>query len=360
MTAAFSWPAVLGALLDRGELAADTCRAAMAQIVAGEASPAQIAGFAVALRAKGETAAEVAGLVAAMMDVAVPLPFAGPALDIVGTGGDQLHSVNISTIASIVAAGAGATVIKHGNRAASSSCGSADVLAELGVRIDLDPDGVSRCIDRAGIGFCFAPTFHPALRHAGPPRRELGIPTVFNILGPLANPARPAASLVGAADVRLAPVMAQVFAESGRRAMVVRGSDGLDEVTVSGPTQVWDATEAAIGAQVRATEVAPGDAGLAESPVADLVGGDAPANAAIARAVLAGETDGTLGAVRAAVLLNAALALVVWDAAIGADEFGPTGDSAADRLRRAVPAAAESIDSGRAAGVLARWVAACA
>lgn len=356
MTDAFSWPAVLGALLDRGELAADTCRAAMAQIVAGEATPAQIAGFAVALRAKGETAAEVAGLVAAMLDVAVPLPYAGPALDIVGTGGDQLHSVNISTIAAIVAAGAGATVIKHGNRAASSQCGSADVLAELGVRIDLDPDGVSRCIDQAGIGFCFAPTFHPALRHAGPPRRELGIPTVFNILGPLANPARPAASLVGAADVRLAPVMAQVFADGGRRAMVVRGSDGLDEVTVSGPTQVWDATCPGPAGHVRETEVSPARAGVPESPVADLVGGDAATNAAIARAVLAGDTGGNLGAVRAAVLLNAGLALVVWDAAIEAGDYGPVTDSAVDRLQRALPVAAESIDSGRAAGVLARWV----
>jgi anthranilate phosphoribosyltransferase len=197
MTGGFNWGDTLGALLDGGSLTEQQCRAAMAQIVAGDATPAQIAGFVVALRAKGETAPEVIGLVEAMLDVAVPLPYSGPALDIVGTGGDRSHSVNISTLSAIVAAGAGAVVIKHGNRAASSRCGSADVLEELGVRIDLDPDGVLACVDRAGIGFCFAPVFHPAMRFAGPPRRELGIPTVFNILGPLANPAQPSASLVG-------------------------------------------------------------------------------------------------------------------------------------------------------------------
>jgi anthranilate phosphoribosyltransferase len=352
MTTTFAWGGILGALLDGGSLDADTCREAMARIVAGDATPAQIAAFAVALRAKGETAAEVEGLVAAMLEVSLPLAYDGVALDIVGTGGDASHSVNISTLSAIVAAGAGVPVIKHGNRAATSSCGSADVLAELGVKIDLGPEGVVECVDRAGIGFCFAPVFHPALRHAGPARREIGVPTVFNILGPLANPAQPAASLIGAANLRLAPVMARVFADAGRRALVVRGRDGLDEITVEGGTDVWDATTD----DVRIDEVAPEMVGVESAPVADLVGGDAATNAAIARRLLAGEAAGPLAAVRSAVVLNAAAGLVAWDAAAGESRFGSPQESAADRLARAVPAAEQAIDSGRARDVLASWV----
>lgn len=352
MSTDFDWADTLAALLDGGSLSAQQCRAAMAHIVAGEATSAQIAGFVVALRAKGETAPEVIGLVEAMLEVAVPLPYGGPALDIVGTGGDKSHSVNISTLAAIVAAGAGAVVIKHGNRAASSRCGSADVLEQLGVRIDLGPEGVLACVGRTGIGFCFAPVFHPAMRHAGPPRRELGIPTVFNILGPLANPAQPIASLIGAADERMAPLMAQVFAERDFRAMVVRGRDGLDEVTVGAETDVWDVTDEG----VRLDRVDPVSAGLGRYDAGELAGGDAAANARVVRQVLAGEVAGPLAAIRAAVVLNAALALVVWDAATGEGRFGPVLDSAIERLTLAVPVAQESIDAGRADRVLNGWI----
>lgn len=351
MTEGFSWAGVLAELVAGRDLGADDCRAAMSRIVAGEATPAQIAGFAVALRAKGETAQEVSGLVDAMLEVAVPLPFDGPALDIVGTGGDLSHSVNISTIAALVAAGAGATVIKHGNRAATSRCGSADVLEHLGVRIELGPQEVLTCLAEVGIGFAFAPVFHPALRHAGPPRRELGIPTVFNILGPLANPARPRASLIGAADLRLAPIMAEVFAGQGRRAMVVRGRDGLDEVTVGGATDVWDATRA----EVTTASIQPADVGFERRDEEDLRGGDVAVNAATLRSVLEGAVTGPLGTVREAVVLNAALALVVWDAETGETRYGSVTAPVAARLAEAVPAAEEAIDSGRARDVLDRW-----
>ncbi len=352
MTALFNWSGVLTSLINGESLEAHTCRAAMGQIVAGEATPAQIAGFVVGLRAKGETPEEVDGLVEAMLAVAVPLEYSGPALDIVGTGGDRSNSVNISTISAIVAAGAGATVIKHGNRAASSACGSADVLTELGVKVDMGPDGVLACVEEANIGFCFAPVFHPAMRHAGPPRRELGIATVFNILGPLANPAQPSASLVGSADARMAPLIAQVFAGRGLRAMVVRGTDGLDEVTVESATDVWDVT----GVGVRGDSVDPTGAGLRTQDAALLAGGDAAYNAQVAREVLDGADEGAMSAVRTAVLLNTGLALVAWDAATGEGQYGPVSDSATERLARAVPVAAESIDSGRARDVLDRWV----
>lgn len=352
MTDVFNWSGVLTSLINGESLEAQTCRAAMGRIVAGEATPAQIAGFVVALRAKGETPEEVDGLVEAMLAVAVPLEYAGPALDIVGTGGDRSNSVNISTISAIVAAGAGATVIKHGNRAASSACGSADVLTELGVKVDMGPEGVLSCVEEANIGFCFAPVFHPAMRHAGPPRRELGIATVFNILGPLANPAQPSASLVGSADARMAPLIARVFAGRGLRAMVVRGTDGLDEVTVESATDVWDVT----GVGVRGDSVDPIGAGLRTQDAALLAGGDAAYNAKVARDVLDGADEGSMGAVRTAVLLNTGLALVAWDAATGEGRYGPVSDSATERLARAVPVAAESIDSGRARDVLDRWV----
>ena len=352
MTSDFTWSSTLADLVAGTDLDEETCRAAMSRIMAGEATPAQIGGFAVALRAKGETATEVAGLVAAMLDAAEPLPIDRPALDIVGTGGDASHSVNISTLAAIVAGAAGATVVKHGNRAATSRCGSADVLEALGVRIDGSADDVVRTVEEVGIGFAFAPTFHPALRHAGPPRRELGIPTVFNILGPLANPAQPHASLIGAASERLAPVMAQVFVDQGRQVLVVHGSDGLDEITVAGDTEVWESVSGA----VRRDRVSPSAVGWALRDAAELAGGDAQANAAVARALLAGDTSGPMRTIREAVVLNAAAALVAWDALDGGTQYGDQQLPLALRLRAAVPAAQDAIDSGRAEQLLARWV----
>ena len=334
-----SWPAVLTTLLRGDGLSAAETAWAMNEIMAGEATPAQVAGFAVGLRAKGETAAEVAGLVEAMLAHAAPLDAGRPVVDTCGTGGDRAHTVNISTMAALVVAGTGVPVVKHGNRAASSACGSADLLEALGVAVDLPPAGVARCLDVAGIGFCFAPVFHPALRHAAAPRRELGVPTVFNFLGPLTNPARPAAQAVGVADARMAPVMANVLAERGTSALVFRGDDGLDELTVTATSRVWRVRDGVVSAET----FDPADAGVDRASVADLRGGDAGYNAEIARRVFAGER----GAVRDAVVLNAAAALAAYD---------PSDDPLGDQLHRCRGRAEEAIDSGAVREVLERWV----
>jgi anthranilate phosphoribosyltransferase len=349
-----TWPDLLSALLSGRDLQTAEAAWAMEQIMSGDATPAQVAGFVVALRAKGETAAEVAGLVESMLAHAVVVPVDGPALDVVGTGGDRAHTVNISTMAAVVAAAAGARVVKHGNRAASSQTGTADVLEELGVSLALPPEGVLACLDQAGIGFCFAAAYHPAMRHAAAARRELGVPTVFNVLGPLANPARPAAALVGCADARLAPVQAAVLAERGVRALVVRGEDGLDEVTTYVPTRVWDAT--AGDGSVRETEIDPAALGIAAPQPGALRGGDAGRNAAVLRSTLSGEVDPDVAAVRDAVRLNAAAALVTWDAATGATQYGPVSAPVQDRVAAALPVASEALASGAAARVLDRWV----
>lgn len=313
----------------------------MAEIMAGQASPAQVAGFAIGLRAKGETAPEVAGLVAAMLERAAPLTVGGSVVDTCGTGGDRAHTVNISTMAALVVAGAGATVVKHGNRAASSACGSADLLEALGVVVDLPPDGVAACVARAGIGFCFAPVFHPALRHAAVARRELGVPTFFNFLGPLTNPAQPGAQAVGVADASMAPVIAGVLAERGTAALVFRGDDGLDELTTTATSTVW-AIDA--GSVTRQT-LEPTELGLPRAGLADLRGADAEYNAAVARRLL----DGERGPVRDAVLLNAAAGLAALDGGRGA---------LVDRLRPALVRAGEALDGGGAAQALARWASA--
>jgi anthranilate phosphoribosyltransferase len=335
-----SWPAVLGSLLARDDLTTEQAAWAMGEVMDGSASPAQVAGFAVALRAKGETAAEVAGLVETMLSRARPLSVDGPVVDTCGTGGDRSHSVNISTMAALVVAGASVRVVKHGNRAASSTCGSADLLEALGVRIDLEPAGVARCAEEAGIAFCFAPVFHPALRHAAVPRREIGLPTVFNFLGPLTNPARPAFQAVGVADARMAPVMAGVLAARGASALVFRGDDGLDELTTATTSRVWVVS----GGEVTVESVDPASFGVARAPGEALRGGDAAYNASVARALLAGEQ----GPVRDAVLLNAAAALAAVSGSAG---------SVAERLEAELPRAAEAVDSGAAARVLERWVA---
>lgn len=330
----------------------------------GQATDAQVAAFTFGMRAKGETAAEVSGLVAGMLDHAVELHIPGPTLDVVGTGGDGSRSVNISTMAAIVCAAAGARVVKHGNRAASSACGSADVLAELGVAVSLGAGAVAECVAVVGIGFCFAPTFHPAMRHVATVRRELGIPTVFNILGPLANPARPTAQLVGCADARFAPIMGDVLAERGTSALLVRGRDGLDEVTVFGPTDVWDATGSRIGThprgRLRRDVIDAGRLGVAPPATNALVGGDAAFNAGIARQLFGDSTS--LAAIRDAVALNAGAALVAWEAAVErAGSSTGTAERLADqpvheRLERVLPRAYEALDSGAAGALLNRWV----
>jgi anthranilate phosphoribosyltransferase len=336
-----TWPAVLTALMSGAELAADDTAWAMDEIMAGNATSAQIAAFAVLLRAKGETAQELSGLVRTMLDRATPLTVEGRCVDVVGTGADRAHTVNISTMAALVVAGSGRRVVKHGNRAATSSCGTADVLEELGVVIDLPPDGVRRTIDEVGIGFCFAPVYHSGTRHAGPPRRELAVPTVFNFLGPLTNPARVTAAAIGCADTRMAPVMAEVLAARGDTALVFRGDDGLDELTTTTTSSAW----IAVGGTVTRATVDPAALGIAPVDPADLRGADRVFNASVVREVLAGGAP----KVRDAVLLNAAAAIAAYD--------GLEAERLHDALARGLRLAAESVDSGAAAALLDRWVA---
>lgn len=336
-----TWPDVLGALVAGEDLTPAQASWAMGEILAGAATDVQVAGFAVALRAKGETTEEVTGLVEAMYSVMTPISVPGRLLDVVGTGGDRSFSVNISTMAAIVAAGAGARVVKHGNRSASSKAGTADVLEALGVRLDLPAARVAEVAEQAGITFCFAASFHPAMRYAAVPRKELGIGTTFNILGPLANPTKPGAQAIGCADARLAPVMAGVFARRGVDAWVFRGDDGLDELTTTTTSQVW----VVHGGEVRHETVDPRSLGLAPATAEDLRGGDATHNAGVVRRLLAGDT----GPVRDAVLLNAGAALAVYDA---------PGEPVADALAAGIARAAEAVDSGAAQSTLERWVAA--
>ena len=339
MTASHSWPGVLSSLIAGQDLSAGQASWAMGEILAGEATPAQIAGFAVALRAKGETIDELEGLVAAMYEHATPILVSGRVLDVVGTGGDRSMSVNISTMAAIVAAGAGAPVVKHGNRSASSEAGSADVLEALGIRLDLPASAVARVGEEVGITFCFAAAFHPALRHAAVARRELGVATTFNVLGPLAHPARPGAQAIGCADARMAPLMAGVFARRGVDAWVFRGDDGLDELTTTTTSRVW----AVDGGQVRQHTVDPARFGLGGGTAEGLRGRDAAYNAGVVRRLVAGKP----GPVRDAVVLNAGAALAVHAAEDGTLD---------DRLAAGIDRAVEALDSGRAQATLDRWI----
>ena len=339
-----TWPEVYTALISGSDLSTSAAGWAMAEIMSGEASSAQVAGVLVALRAKGETIAEMRGLADTMLAHASRISLPGDSVDVVGTGGDRLHTVNISTMAALVVAGAGEQVVKHGNRAASSSSGSADVLEALGLDLTLTPAQVVEVGSRAGLTFCFAQTFHPAMRHAAAARRELGIPTAFNFLGPLTNPAQPRFAAVGVADARMAPLLAGVFAERGQRAAVVRGDDGLDELTVSTTSQVWWAAEGA----VHRYAVQPAEVGLSPSPVASLRGGDAAGNARVVRRVLAGDHD----AVRDAVVLNAGMALAVVGGAVTAGDQ----DGFVAALRRGMDRAEQAIDTGHAAQALDRWI----
>ena len=336
-----TWPELLAALLAHDNLTTEQAHWAMSEVMSGNSTPAQIAGFAVALRSKGETSEEMSGLASAMLENALRISVSQPALDIVGTGGDRSHTVNISTMAAIVAAGAGARVVKHGNRAASSSCGTADVLEELGVSLELSPEAVAECAEQVGITFCFAPVFHPAFRYAGAPRRELGVPTSFNFVGPLTNPAQPSAHAIGCADRRMAPIMAQVFAQRGNSALVFRGDDGLDELTLSTTSSVWLVHDGAV------TELSlnPTDLGLAKASVDALRGGDRLQNAEVVRDVLSG---GEQGPIRDAVLLNAAAGLVALEQTSATDLV--------QAFKSRIDAARQSIDTGAAADVLSRWV----
>jgi anthranilate phosphoribosyltransferase len=339
VTSSPTWPGLLARLVRREDLSADDTRWAMRQVMTGEASSAQVAGFLVALRAKGESPEEVAGLAATMLELATPVTLPVECVDIVGTGGDGAQTVNISTMAAIVTAAAGVPVAKHGNRAASSASGTADVLEALGVVIDLPAESVARCVREAGIGFFFAPVFHPGFRHAAAPRRELGIGTVFNFLGPLTNPARPVAGAIGCADTRMAPVVAAVLAARGNRALVFRGDDGLDELTTATTSSVWLVRDG----EVEAERLDPTVLGIPVSAPGALRGGGPEVNAEVVRRLVAGEP----GPVRDAVLLNAAAALAAYD---------KRGARLHDALGAALPRAAAAIDDGRAAAKLEEWV----
>jgi anthranilate phosphoribosyltransferase len=341
-----SWPALIRALIGGQALTAEQTAWAMNEIMEGAASAAQIAGFGVALRAKGETAQEMAGLAASMLAHATPITIEGPVTDLVGTGGDGLHTVNVSTMATIVAASAGVPMVKHGNRAASSACGSADVLEALGVVIDLPAPATEALFAEVGIAFLFAAMYHPAFRHTGPVRRELGVPTAFNYLGPLTNPARPTSLAVGVADPKMGPVLAGVYAGRGDGALVFHGG-GLDELSTTGPSTVWIAADGAVSL----TEFDPAALGLPRASIDDLRGGDPAHNADVVRSVLAGRP----GPVRDIVLLNAAAAMT----AARINARGDSGVTSADALTKALgdglARAAEAVDSGAAAGLLDRW-----
>ena len=340
-----TWPTVFTSLLAKQDLGTLKSAWAMDQIMSGHASPVQVAGFLMALRAKGETVEEMRGLADTMLAHASRIEVAGTTLDIVGTGGDRAHTVNISTMAALVAAASGIRVVKHGNRAASSSSGSADVLEALGINLTLSPPEVAAIAEQAGITFCFAQLFHPAMRHVAEARRDLGIGTAFNFLGPLTNPAQPTYAAVGVADARMAPLIAGVFAGRGKDAVVFRGDDGLDELTVSTTSKVWWVRSGA----VREYSLDPGWVGLERHGLDALRGADAAYNAQVVRDVFAG----AMGPVRDAVVLNAgvALALTVPDRGDGQADFIAAMQTGMDR-------AAAAIDDGSATSVLQRWAAA--
>lgn len=356
-----TWPRLISAALAGQDLARTETAWAMEQVMTAEATPVQLAGFLIAMRAKGETVDEIAGLVDTMLSHAVRITVPGQCVDVVGTGGDRRHTVNISTMAALVVAGSGRRVVKHGNRAASSASGAADVLEALGVRLDLPPDRVAQLATEVGITFCFAQLFHPAFRHAAVARRELGVPTAFNFLGPLTNPAQPGAAAVGVADVRMAPIVAGVLAARGASALVFRGEDGLDELSTTSPTRVW----AVHGGGVTEQTLDATALGLPRAGMEDLRGGDPAHNAMVVRDLLGGQS----GPIRDAVLLNAAAAIVAADGVSGGvgggvgggvNAVGPDPAPLLDRLEPALRVAERSVDSGAAADVLQRWVKASA
>jgi anthranilate phosphoribosyltransferase len=342
-----TWPAILTTLLDGDDLSVAEATWAMQEVMVGNATDAQLAAFLVALRAKGETVDEIVGFRDAILDNAVALNVNPMALDIVGTGGDRFGTVNVSTMASIVAAASGVPVVKHGNRAASSESGSSDVLGALGIDLTLEPERVAEILDEAGMTFAWAAAFHPGFKHAGRTRSELGIPTVFNYLGPLCNPARPEASAVGVAQLDRVPLIVGVFQTRGATALVFRGDDGLDELTTTGHSHIWEVSRGLVTEH----DLDPRDLGITRATMQQLVGGDPEHNARIVHRVMSGET----GPVRDIVVLNAAAGLVSFRLAEDPSEVQVP---ILDRFRTQMRIAEETIDSGAAASQLERWVAA--
>ncbi|KAA9135884.1 anthranilate phosphoribosyltransferase [Microbacterium caowuchunii] len=340
-----NWPTLLTRLLSGEDLSVSESTWAMGQVMDGAATPSQLAGFLIALRAKGETVDEIVGFRDAILEAALPLPVSAQVLDIVGTGGDRFGTVNISSMSAIVAASAGVPVVKHGNKAASSASGSSDVLRALGVDLALAPDAVAETLARCGITFAFAAAFHPGFRHAGPTRAELGVPTVFNFLGPLCNPARAEANAVGVAQLDRVPLITGVFRTRGATALVFRGDDGLDELTTTGHSRIW---EISLG-DIHEHDLDPRDLGIARASMEDLIGGSPEHNAEVVRRVLAGDS----GPVRDIVLLNTAAGIVAYR--LSKDPAEAQRPILA-RLAEAKDEAAAAIDSGAAQAKLAEWV----
>ena len=341
MSNAHSWQLILETLTNGLDLETHSAEWAMNEILQGNAGVPEIKEFLVALKNKGEIADEVNSFVSVMYQHSAPISISERAVDTVGTGGDGANTINISTTAAIVAAAAGAKVVKHGNRAASSKSGSADLLQALGVNIDLDGSGVETTFREVGIGFCFAPKFHPAMRFAAPARKELGVPTIFNILGPLANPAQPKAAAIGVANDRMHLLMAEVLAAKGVDGFVFRGDDGLDEITLATTTSVLTIGQAEISSDL----IDPLDFGINRAPISALVGGDADFNASVTRAIFNGER----GAPRDAVALNAAAAIAAYK--------GEFDKSLQERMKDGYALAIEAIDSGATNQLLSNWVA---
>lgn len=335
------WSALTEKLLAGLDLEKDEIQGAMREILGGDSDIENVKSFLLALKSKGETSDEVGALVEVMYAHAAPISILERAVDTVGTGGDGAHTINISTTAAIIAAAAGARVVKHGNRAVSSKSGASDFLEALGVVPGLTGPGVERTVRELGIGFCFAPIFHPAMRFAAPARKELGVPTVFNILGPLANPAKPSAAAIGVANERMHLVMAQVLAEKGCDGFVFRGDDGLDEITLTTTTSVLSIGKG----EIKSDRIDAKDFGMQNAPIEAIVGGDASENAAISRAIFAGER----GAPRDAVLLNAAAAIAAFE--------GDMESDVKERLSLGLERAIVAVDSGAALSLLNKWAA---
>ena len=340
-----SWPAILSTLLGGEDLSVSQAEWAMSRFMTGEASGAQIGGFLVALQSKGVTVEEVIGFRDAILAEAAPIDLPAMSLDIVGTGGDRFGTVNISSMASIVAAAAGVPVVKHGNKAASSLSGASDVFTALGIDLSLDAPRLARSFSESGIAFVHAARFLQGFRHVGPARAELGIPTVFNFLGPLCNPVRPEASAVGVADLERVPIFVGVFRLRGASALVFRGDDGLDELTTTGHSRIWEVSRGGLTEH----DLDPRDLGIPRAEISDLIGGTPEENAAVVRRTLAGET----GAVRDIVLLNAAAGLVAYDIASSPESVERP---LLTRLREKMEIAADAIDSGAATEKLELWV----
>jgi anthranilate phosphoribosyltransferase len=348
MSSTVSWPHILGTLVNGSDLTISESTWAMEQVMAGLATSAQLAGLLVALRIKGETVDEIVGFRDAVLAHALSLDIDPMALDIVGSGGDPYGAVlNISSVASMIVAASGVPVVKHGNKGASSASGASDVLTSLGLNVELSPARVAEVFRETGITLAYAATFHPGFRHAGPTRRELGISTLFNILGPLCNPARPEASAVGIASLERVPLVVGVFQTRGATALVFRGDDGIDKLTTTGHSHMWEITRGSVTEH----DIDPLDLGIARSQIEDLLGGEPDHNAGVIRSVLAGDT----GPVRDIVLLNAAAGLVAFGLAQDPEQQRVP---ILDRLAAGLTVAAEAVDSGAAERKLAQWVAA--